>query len=286
MRSQWSGTLAFGLVTLPVGLYRATEEHQQRFHEIRRGTGERVRHRRVTDAGESVERADIVHGVELPGAEEYVALEPSELEHLKPERSKVLQIATFVDLDQINPLYFNRGYYLGPNGPDYRHVYLLLHHALARSNRAGIGWLTMRGKQYLVAIRALPDVIALQTLHYADEVRDPRKEVEHLPEETALSRKELAAAQTLISLLEQDWQPAEYHDTVHEQVLELVAEKKERREVLSAPPTAGPGAEDLMDILTRSIEAASSPEEPAERAKPSRPARNRTTAGKNAGTRR
>jgi Ku protein len=162
-RTVWTGTLNFGLVTVPVGLYPATEDHTIHFHQLQRGTSDRIRYQRVNErTGREVDSKDIVKGYELaPG--EYVVIEPEELDGISPGRSKTIDIVGFVDLDEVEPIYFDRTYYLGPRGEEYARVYALLRAALSESNRAGIATFTMRGKEYLAAVRAENDILALHT---------------------------------------------------------------------------------------------------------------------------
>lgn len=207
-RPIWTGTLSFGLVTVPVGLYSATEDHSVHFRQLQRGTSDRVRNQRVNErTGEEVEYRDVVKGFELAEGE-YVVLEPAELEQISPGRSKSIEISGFVDLTEVDPIYFDKTYYLGPRGKEYARVYGLLHRALAETNRAGLATFVMRGKQYLAAVRVEGEVLVLQTMHYAQEVRDPHQEIDNLPEQPAEpSERELAAARQLIEMLSSEWDP-------------------------------------------------------------------------------
>ncbi|KUN79122.1 DNA repair protein [Streptomyces bungoensis] len=256
-RAIWTGVITFGLVTVPVGLYTATEDHTVHFHQLQRGTADRVRNKRVNErTGEEVDTGDIVKGLET-GEGAYVVVEPDELEAIAPGRSKTIEISDFVDLDRIEPVYFDRTYYIAPRGKEYTEVYELLRAALAEANRAGIATFVMRNKQYLTALRAEDDVLVLQTLHWADEVRDPGRELPELPSGRAGRGKELQMALQLIDALSGDWEPARYHDTYQEKVRELVRAKAEGQEIAVAqePPTAT-NVIDLMKVLEGSIEAA------------------------------
>ncbi|CAL9359649.1 Ku protein [Streptomyces sp. enrichment culture] len=255
-RPIWTGVLTFGLVTLPVGLYTATQDHTVHFHQLQRGTSDRIRNKRVNErTGKEVGGDRIVKGYELDEGE-YVVVEPEELEEIAPGRSKVIDLAGFVDLHRVEPVYFDRTYYVGPRGKEYAQVYELMRAALDRSDKAGIATLTMRGKEYLTALRAQPDVLVLHTLHWADEVRDPADVVPELPERHAKAgSKELRTAEQLIDALTIDWDPHDYRDTYEERVKKLVAAKREGEEVVGEPqPPEATNVIDLMEALSRSVE--------------------------------
>ncbi|MEU7645394.1 Ku protein [Streptomyces huasconensis] len=255
-RSIWSGVLTFGLVTVPVGLFTATEDHTVHFHQLERGTGDRIRYKRINErTGEEVDSRDIVKGYDL-GDGEYVVIEPEELDDIAPGKSKVVDMTGFVDLDQIEPVYFDRTYYVAPRGKEYLKVYELLRAALAESNKAGIATFTMRGKQYLTALRAQENVLVMHTMRWADEVRDPREEVAALPDRRQkVTPRELKTARQLIDALTVDWHPEDYHDTFEERVKELVEAKREGKEIVGeAGPPEATNVIDLMSALQQSVE--------------------------------
>ncbi|MEW2512914.1 Ku protein [Streptomyces sp. NPDC046870] len=266
-RAIWSGVITFGLVTVPVGLYTATEDHTVHFHQLQRGTSDRVRNKRVNErTGDEVGTGDIVKGYELEEGQ-YVVVEPDELDEIAPGRSQTIDITDFVDLDRIEPVYFDRTYYIAPRGKEYAEVYELLRAALAETNKAGIATFVMRDKQYLTALRAEDDVLVLQTLHWADEVRDPGRELPELPSGRAGRGKRLDMALQLVDALSSDWDPSRYRDTYQEKVRELVKAKAEGQEIAAAeePPEAT-NVIDLMKVLEGSLKAARSGrggEEPA-----------------------
>ncbi|MFC5909360.1 Ku protein [Streptacidiphilus monticola] len=255
-RPVWSGVLTFGLVTLPVALYTATEDHTVHFHQLERDTGDRVRNRRVNErTGKEVAYQDLVKGYEIrPG--EYVVVEPQELEDIAPGRSRTIDIAGFVDLADVEPIFFDRTYYLGPKGEEYAKIYKLLVEALDRTNRAGLALFSMRGKEYLTAVRAQEGLLELHTMRFADEIRDPRAEIDGLPTgATRVSKQELDTAQQLIEMMAIDWKPEEWHDTYAEQVRQLVKDKAAGREIAVAEgPEEPTNVVDLMDALRRSLE--------------------------------
>ncbi|MFJ1733249.1 Ku protein [Streptomyces sp. NPDC088254] len=256
-RAIWTGVVTFGLVSCPVGLYTATDDHTLHFHQLQRGTSDRIRNQRVNErTGKEVDTGDIVKGYEIDEGE-YVVVEPEELDDIAPGRSQTINISDFVDLVQIDPVYFDRTYYIAPRGKEYTKVYELLRAALAEANRAGIATFVMRGKQYLTALRAEAKVLVLQTLHWDDEVRDPGKELPELPAGRAGRGKQLDMALQLIDALSTDWDPTRYHDTYEETVRELVKAKAEGQEITVAqePPTAT-NVVDLMQALQDSLSTA------------------------------
>jgi DNA end-binding protein Ku len=247
-RAIWTGVITFGLVTVPVGLFTATEDHTVHFHQLQRGTADRVRNKRVNErTGEDVDTKDIVKGYEVERGE-YVVVEPDELDEVAPGRSRTVDITDFVELAEIAPVYFARTYYVAPRGEQYLKVYELLRAALERTGRVGIATFVMRGRQYLTALRAEERVLVLQTLHWADEVRDPGKELPELPTERAGAGKELDMAARLIDTLSAPWDPARYHDTYQEKVRELVRAKAEGQEV--AATEEAPEATNVLDLMT------------------------------------
>ncbi|MEV7192044.1 Ku protein [Streptomyces sp. NPDC093510] len=256
-RAIWTGVITFGLVSVPVGLYTAVENHTVHFHQLQRGTADRIRNRRVNErTGKEVRSEDIVKGYEAAEGE-YVVVEPDELDEIAPGRSRTIDISDFVDLDDIEPVYFDRTYYIAPRGKDHAKVYGLLREALAEVGKAGIATFVMRGKQYLTALRADDKVLVLQTLHWADEVRDPDQELPELPSGHAGKGKERDMAVQLIDALDAPWEPAKYHDTYQEKVRELVRAKAEGQEIEAAEEAPqATNVVDLMEVLQGSLDRA------------------------------
>lgn len=261
-RPVWAGVLSFGLVSLPVGLYTATDSHTIRFHQLQRGTSDRIRNRRVNErTGKEVELDDIVKGYDT--GEEYVLVEPGELDDIAPGRSQTLEISGFVDLDEVDPIFFDRTYYVGPKGSEYAKVYSLLQKALAKANRAGVATFVMRGREYLIALKAESGILTLHTLHWADEIRDPHQEIPDLPQKAPrVGPREMEMAEQLISALSMDWDPEAFEDTFQERVAALVEAKKAGETVEKAePPAKATGAVDLVEALRESVERARSPKD-------------------------
>lgn len=174
-RAIWGGALNFGLVTVPVELYSATQDHTVHFRQFQRGTSDRIRYRRVNErTGEEVPYDQIVKGYDL-GGDEYVIIEPEELEEIAPGRSRTIDIDAFVDLDQIDPIYFQKTYWLAPAKEEFGRAYTLLLEAMDRTNRAGLARFVMRGKEYLAAVRAGEGVLVLNTLLFPEDIREPAR---------------------------------------------------------------------------------------------------------------
>jgi DNA end-binding protein Ku len=255
-RAIWSGSINFGLVSIPVGLYSATEDHTIHFHQFQRGTADRIRYQRINErTGEEVDYADIVKGAEVGGGD-YVIVEPDELDAVAPGRSRSIDITSFVDLNEIDPVHFQKTYWLAPAGEEYTRPYGLLLEAMARTNRAGIATFVMRGKEYLTAIRADEEVLALHTLFFADEIRNPTDELENLPDRKPASGKELDMAKTLIESMSGPWHPQDYHDTYTERVERLIDDKRRGQEIVTeAEPPEPTEMSDLLEALQRSVSA-------------------------------
>ncbi|TWD81448.1 DNA end-binding protein Ku [Kribbella amoyensis] len=254
-RAIWNGYINFGLVSVPVGMYSATEEHEVDFHQFQRGTSDRIRYKRVNErTGREVEYDDIVKGHDVGGGE-YVIVEREELDEIAPGKSRSLQIDTFVDLDEIDPIYFQKTYYLGPADQENASSYGLLRDALDKTNRAGIATFVMRGKEYLASIRADGKVLVLETMYFADEIRDPAKELGDLPK--AGSGKQLKMAADLVEAMSGPWRPKDYRDSYTDRVKKLVESKHKGEEIVSTeeePEATAPT--DLVSALRASVEAA------------------------------
>ncbi|MGH6657810.1 MAG: Ku protein [Actinocrinis sp.] len=253
-RAIWSGSLNFGLVTVPVELFSATSDRTPKFHQLQRGTGDRVRVQRVNErTGEQVAFKDIVKGYEFDDGQ-YVVFTQDELDEIAPGRSKAIEISGFVDLEQVEPIFFATTYYLGPKGEEYGRVYALLREALEKTHRAGVASFVMRGRQYLTAIKAEKQVLVLHTMHYADEIRDPVREIPALPGEVVVNERELGAARQLIETLGVAWDPHEYRDEYRARLDELIEAKQHGEGLVSTqPPPSATNVVDLMDALERSI---------------------------------
>lgn len=255
-RPLWSGSISFGLVNVPVRLVSATATKDVRFHQLHDEDGARIQQKRVCSAdGVEVSYDHIVKGYEI-GPGEYVVVQPEELAALDPEATHSIDLEEFVDLDEIDPVYFEKAYYLLPDR-NAEKPYTLLVAAMARSNKVGLGRFVMRTKQYLAALRAKDGALLLSTMLFADEVV-PVSDLEGLPDGSAtVTDREVAMAEQLVASLTAPFEPEKYSDTYREQVLELIEAKAEGHVVTTEPPTtAAAPVIDLMAALEASLAAA------------------------------
>jgi DNA end-binding protein Ku len=257
-RAIWTGALSFGLVNVPVGVYSATDDKTVHFNQLERGTSDRVRNKRVNErTGEEVAYDAIVKGYDLGGGR-YVVIEPEDLDGVEPGRSRNIEITDFVDLAEIDPVYYKSTYYLAPQGVGAQRAYALLRQAMAETQKVGIATFVMRGKEHLVAIRPDDRVLTLETMFFHDEIRDPARELDTLPsEDVTFQGRELDTAKLLVESMTTPWHPEAYKDTYREAVEELIERKSRGEFVTAAGPVAEPApVVDLMDALRASVEAA------------------------------
>jgi len=254
-RAIWSGAISFGLVTIPVALYSATHDHTVHFNQFERGTSDRIRYQRINErTGEEVDYSDVVKGHDVGGGE-YVVVEQEELDDIAPGRSRTIDIDTFVDLADIDPVHFQKSYWLGPAKAEYARPYRLLVKAMAKTGKAGIATFVMRGKQYLTALHADGDLLALETLFFADEIRDPADVLDELPGGDRAKPREVAMATALIESMSGPWRPEDFHDTYTAKVEKLVRRKQAGKKTITAEEPPDPTeVVDLMEALRRSVE--------------------------------
>jgi DNA end-binding protein Ku len=265
-RAIWSGSISFGLLNVPVKLYSAVSKQTVRFRELREGDGSRVKHKRVAESdGKEVPYEKIVKGYEY-APDQYVVLGRDELSELEPQRSRAIEIQDFVDLDDIDPIYFEQPYYLGPDKGAAR-AYALLVQAMKDARKVAIARFVLRNKEHLSAIRPMDDVLTLTTMRFHDEVTSPADldgEVFEEEKPKKPEKRELEMAKQLIESLTSDFKPNSYRDEYREELLDLLERKAAGKDVVSAPseepePTKAP---DLMAALEESL-AAVKGEEPA-----------------------
>jgi DNA end-binding protein Ku len=258
-RAIWSGSISFGLLNVPVRLYSAVSKQTVRFRELREGDGSRVKHKRVAESdGKEVPYEKIVKGYEY-APDQYVVLSRDELADLEPQRSRAVEIQDFVDLDDIDPIYFEQPYYLGPDKGAER-AYALLVQAMKDARKVAIARFVLRNKEHLAAIRPMEDVLTLTTMRFHDEVSSPQDldgEVFEEAKPKKPEKRELEMAKQLIDSLTSDFEPGKYRDEYREELLDLLERKAEGKEVVSAPteepePTKAP---DLMAALEDSLAA-------------------------------
>jgi DNA end-binding protein Ku len=256
-RPIWSGAISFGLVNVPVKLYSAVNRKTVRFNQLNGKTGHRIAQKRVDPTtGEEVSYDDIVKGYELT-KDRYVLITQEELDALDPERTRTIDIEDFVDLEDIDPVYYDHPYYLVPDkGAD--KAYGLLLDAMREAGKVAIARVVLRSKEQLVAIRPAPGgVLMMETMIFADEVVDPVS-IEDLPDEEEIraSDRELKMARQLIDSLSSDFEPGKYHDEYREKVLELIERKAAGEEIAVQPEAPEPTkVPDLMAALEASLAA-------------------------------
>src|SRR5918992_4243545 len=256
-RSMWSGAISFGLVNVPVKLYSAVSRKTVRFHQLNKETGHRVAQKRVDSVtGDEVPYENIVKGYELT-KERYVVIEPEELDALDPEKTRTIDIEDFVDLEDIDPIYYDHPYYLVPDKGAAK-AYGLLLQAMQESEKVAIARVVIRSKEQLVAIRpASGGVLTMETMIFSDEVISP-EDIDDLPaaKDLKASDRELKMAQQLIDSLSADFEPEKYHDEYREKVLELIERKAAGEEIAVQPEAPEPKkVPDLMAALEASLAA-------------------------------
>jgi DNA end-binding protein Ku len=253
-RAIWTGAISFGLVNVPVKLYSATSPKTVRFHQLSSKTGTRVRQKRVDPStGEEVAYEDIVKGYEL-SPDRYVLIEPEELDALDPKATKTIDIEEFVDLADIDPIYYDHSYYLAPTTGGAK-AYQLLLEAMGEAGKVAIGRVVIRSKQQLCALRPTNGVMTMSTMLFGDEVLSPDRidELDAVGEAEA-SKRELTMAQQLIDSLSAEFDPAKYHDEYRERVLDLIERKAAGEEIAVQPQAEEEApAPDLMAALEASL---------------------------------
>ena len=254
-RAIWNGSISFGLVNIPIKLYNAVSRKNVSFHQIDANTGARIKMQRVSSkTGEEVPFEQIVKGYEL-SPDRYVLVEPQELDALDPESSHSIDIEEFVDLAEIDPIFFDAAYYVAP-GKAAEKPYALLAKAMEEQGKVALARFVMRTKQYLAAVRAKEGMLLLSTMVYPDEVVPP----EQLPElesvdAVKVNDKEVAMAAQLIDSLSADFEPERFKDTYREQVLDLIERKAAGEEIVieDAPAPDATSVVDLMAALEASV---------------------------------
>jgi DNA end-binding protein Ku len=256
-RAIWSGTISFGLLNVPVRLFSAVARRNIALREIRDSDSARIKHRRVAEGtDEEVPYENIIKAYELsPG--QYVPLSKDELAALAPERTRAIDVQDFVDIEEIDPMYFDSPYYLGPAAGAEK-AYSLLAKAMQASGKAAIARFVFRNKEHLSAIRASDGVLTLTTMRFADEVVPPSELDDALPDkQPKVAKREQEMAEQLIDSLSTKFNPGDYRDEYREQLLALIEQKAEGKEIV-APEAEAPKATkapDLMAALEESIAA-------------------------------
>lgn len=257
-RAIWSGTISFGLLNVPVKLYSAVARRGISLREIRESDGARIKHRRVAEGtDEEVPYGEIIKAFEIT-PDRYVPLSKDEMAAMAPEKTRAIEVQDFVDLEQIDPIYFDSPYYLGP-AEGAEKAYSLLAKAMQESGKVAIARFVFRNKEHLAALRANNGVLTLTTMRFADEVVPTSELEEVLPEgKQKVATKEVEMAEQLIDSLTTDFDPSAYRDEYREELLALIERKAEGKDVLAAPEVEEPQptkAPDLMAALEESIAA-------------------------------
>ena len=256
-RAIWSGSISFGLLNVPVKLYSAVSKKSVSFRELRESDGSRIRHKRVAEAdGEEVPYEEIVKGYEV-APEQYVVVTRDELEQLDPKKTRAIEIKDFVDLDDIDPIYFDHPYYLGPDKGAEK-AYGLLVKAMEDSRKVAVARFVLRNKENLAALRPMDGVMTMATMRFADEVVTPDEIADSIEGDPGKpTKKELEMAKALIDSLAGEFEAGEYRDEYREEVLALIERKAKGESVVAAKseaptPTKAP---DLMAALEESLAA-------------------------------
>jgi len=253
-RAIWTGAISFGLVHVPVRLVTAVREEKIDFHMLEQGTGQRIHYVTVNDDGDEVERDDIVKGYEI-APDEYVVVEPEELDELAPEKSETIEIEEFVELGEIDPVYYDCPYYLLPD-EGARKPYRLLMAAMAESGRVGIARFVMHQREHLTAVRPLNGVLCLVMMRFAEDVQ-PTEELELNLDEIAIEDDELKVATQLIEAMTHEFAPGEYTNEYRDRVRELLRAKAEGKEiVIPERREEVPEVGSLVDALKESLQQA------------------------------
>jgi DNA end-binding protein Ku len=257
-RAIWSGSISFGLLNVPVKLYSAVSRKNVSFRELRESDGSRIRHKRVAEAdGKEVPYEEIVKGYEI-SPEQYVVVTRDELEEIDPKRTRAVEIQDFVDLDDIDPIYFDHPYYLGPDKGAEK-AYALLVKAMSDAKKVAVARFVLRNREHLAAIRPSGNVLTMATMRFPDEVVAPDELGEDVVPQNGrkLDKREVDMAKQLIDSLTSDFDPGKYRDEYREELLALI-DRKAKGEAVTGPVSEEPKptkAPDLMAALEESLAA-------------------------------
>jgi DNA end-binding protein Ku len=253
-RAIWSGSISFGLVNIPVKMYTAVREHEIRFNMLHDQDKARLRRKLVSETtGKEVHPEHIIKGYEY-AKDQYVVMQKQELESCYPEHSKAIEITDFVDLADIDPVYYEKPYYLAPQSAPSGKPYRLLVEAMERSKKVGIAKMVMHDKEHLVALRPIGDAICLEMMKFADEVVGI-DEVEGIPRQAKVAEREIKAAIQLVESLSTKFDPEKYHDEYRDCVMKLIKQKAKGEEIHVQPAAEKKvgRATDLMAALEASL---------------------------------
>jgi DNA end-binding protein Ku len=250
-RAIWNGTVTFGLIAVPIKVHSATESHRIHFHQVHAEDGARIKQRRIcSKEGKEVPYKEVAMGYEVRGGE-FVRLEKEEIDAAAGDRSHTIELERFVDPDDVDPVFFDRTYYLGA-GQDGEDAYRLLLDALRRAGRAGMGRWVFHNREYLAGVRAAGDVLVLHTLRFADEVV-PAGKLDIPKPSRKPSERELDMAEQLVDSLHKRFRPSAFKDSYRERVAELIRRKSEGEEIELPEPEEAESTDDLMAALEASL---------------------------------
>ncbi len=250
-RSIWNGTITFGLIAVPVKVHSATESHTIHFHQVHEPDGARIKQKRVcSKEGKEVPYKEVAMGYEVRGGE-FVMLTKEEIDAAAGDRARTIELEQFVDRERVDPVYYNRTYYLGA-GEDGEDAYRLLLDALERAGRAGLGRWVFHNREYLVAVRSADDVLVLHTMRFADELVGVDKLDIAAPSRKP-SDRELGMAEKLVESLQKRFRPASFKDSYRDRVAELIKLKAEGGEVELPEPEEVEAPDDLIAALEASL---------------------------------
>ena len=253
MKSIWNGAITFGLITIPVRMFSTVEEKSLRFNQLHEPDGGRVRYKRVCSIdGEEVDYSEIVKGYEYE-KDHYVTLTDEELDSLPVASAKAIEIERFVEADEIDPIYFQKAYYLVPEGTGVK-AYHLLREAMADDGKVALAKVAFRDKEHLATLRLRDNVFVLETMFWPDEIRVPKFDV--LDESVELRPQEIRMAKSLIDSLTDAFQPEEFTDEYRAALEELVQKKVQGEEITYTEEAEPSKVVDLMEALKASVEAA------------------------------
>jgi DNA end-binding protein Ku len=249
-RSIWNGTISFGLAHVPIKLYSATESRTVHFHEVHLSDGARIEHRRIcSKEGKEVPYKEVAKGFEVSEGE-YVLLGKDEVKAAAGARGKVIEIAEFVPGDRIDPVFFDKTYYVGSR--DDGEAYRVFHEALRQTGRVGIGRFTFHDREYLAGVRSLDGVLALHTMRFHDELVDAGELDVSIPRKGP-SKQEAKMAEQLVDMLHRRFDPTDYEDTYREAVLELIERKAKGKRIERPEPEQREETSDLLAALQASL---------------------------------
>jgi len=267
VKTIWKGAISFGLVTIPVRVYGATEAKSLRFHQLHEPDGGRIRYKRVCSVdGEEVDYSEIVKGYEYE-KDHYVTLTDEELDSLPVSSAKAIEIERFVEAEEIDPIYFQKAYYLVPEGTGVK-AYHLLREAMADDGKVALAKVAFRDKEHLATLRLRDNVFVLETMYWPDEIRVPKFDV--LDESVELRPQEIRMARSLIDSLTDTFQPEEFQDEYRAALEDLVLKKVQGEEITYTEEAEPSKVVDLMEALKASVEAAKAGKPATDRKAPAR----------------